>query len=58
MSKIVRAEIRDKQVYDLVADHYGILWFIASEQLKFTWNTMIVSWYEFSHCIYTDQLFH
>ena len=28
-----RAEVRDKQVYDIVADDYGILWIIALEQL-------------------------
>ena len=27
-----RAEVRDKQVYDMVADDYGTLWIIASEQ--------------------------
>ena len=32
----------------MVADDYGILWIIASEQLKFTWNTRMVNWCEFS----------
>ena len=27
-SKMVRAEVRDKQVYDMVAGDYGILWLI------------------------------
>ena len=29
-----RAEARNKQVCDMVADDYGILWIIALEQLK------------------------
>ena len=28
--KMFRAEVGDKQVYDMVADDYGILWLIAS----------------------------
>ena len=36
-SKKFRAEVRDKQVYDMVSADYGILWTIASEQLKFVW---------------------
>ena len=47
-----------KHVYDMVADDYGILWIIASDQLKFTWNTRMVNWCESSHCIFTAQLFH
>ena len=33
-----RVAVRDKQfyMYDMAADDYGILWIIASEQLKFT----------------------
>ena len=31
-----RDKVRDKQVYDMVADDYGILWIILSERLKFT----------------------
>ena len=31
----------------MVADDYGILWIIAPEQLKFTWNTGMVNWCEY-----------
>ena len=37
-----RDEVRDKQVYDVVADDYGILWSIVSAQLNFAWNTGMV----------------
>ena len=30
LQKMFRAEVRDKQVYDMLADDYGILWLIAS----------------------------
>ena len=36
-------EVRDKQVCDIVAGDYGILWIIGSEQIKFTWNTGMVN---------------
>ena len=49
--KLFTAEVRDKQVYIMVADDYCILWIITSEQLKFTWNTRTVNWCESSHCI-------
>ena len=42
-------EVRDKQVYDMIADDYGILLIIVAELLKFTWNTGMVN-------IFTDQL--
>ena len=45
-SKNVQAELEDKQVYDVVADNYGILWIIASEQLGSLRNTEIVTWCE------------
>ena len=32
--KLFRVEIRDEQVYDIVADDYGILWTIALEKLQ------------------------
>ena len=32
--KLFMVEVRDKQVYDIVADDYGILRIIALEQLK------------------------
>ena len=47
--KMFRVEIKYKQVYDIVAGDYGILWIIAPEQLKFTWNTGMVNLCEFSH---------
>ena len=52
------AEVGDKQVYDMVADEYGILLIIASEQLKFTWKTRSVNCCESKNCIFTDHLFH
>ena len=48
-SQNVQGRSRDKQVYDIVADDYGILWIIESEQIKFTWNTRTVNWCESSH---------
>ena len=38
-----RTEVGDKQVYDMLAGDYGILWIIDSEQLKFTCNTGMVN---------------
>ena len=37
-----RDEVKDKQIFDMVADEYGILWIIVSEQLKSSWNTGMV----------------
>ena len=34
--KMFKTEVGCKQVYDMVANNYGILWNKASEQLKFT----------------------
>ena len=42
-SKMFRDEVKDKHIYDMVADDYGILWIIVSEQLKSTWNTGMVN---------------
>ena len=53
-----KVEVRDKQVYNIAADDYGILWIIESEQIKFTWNTGMVNWCESSHYIFTDHLLH
>ena len=33
-----RAIARDKRVYDMVADNYGILWIIAPGQFKINWK--------------------
>ena len=51
-------EVRDKQVYDMVADDGGILWIIVAKLLKFTWNTGMVNWCKSSQQIFTDQLLH
>ena len=48
----------DKQVYDMVADDYGILWIIVSEQLNFTWNTGTVIRASLAIVYFTDQFLH
>ena len=54
--KIFRVEVRDKQVFDIIADGHGILSIIASEQHRFTRNTGKVNWCESSQGVFTDQL--
>ena len=50
-------EVRDKQVYDIVADDYEILRIIALEQLKsITWNTGMINWRESSHNVFTLKI--
>ena len=33
---MIRADVGDKQVYDIIADDYGMFWIIASEQFKYS----------------------
>ena len=45
------------EVYGMVADDYGILWIIFSEQFQFTRKTGMVNWWKSSHYIYLTNFF-